>query len=107
MARLCCLAGLLVAGILLPIRGEDRPTAGAAKETPAKDSPAKQSSTQAATSQKADGAVQGASSAEKLTAKGEIPLWPCEKKLIELTNAERRRYGLAELTIDEDLLTST
>jgi uncharacterized protein YkwD len=69
---------------------------GAAEKTPAK-SP----------STEGGGAVQQASSTEKLAAKDEIPLWPYEKKLIELTNSQRQRYGLAELTIDKGLLAST
>ena len=48
--------------------------------------------------------VKEASSTEKAAAKDEIPLWPCEKKLIELTNAERARYGLAPLTLEKGLL---
>ncbi len=74
MARLCCLASLVVIVNLSLIHGED---------------------------------ARQASSAERLTAKSEIPLWPYEKKLIELTNAERRRYGLSPLTIDKSLLAST
>src|SRR5206468_7411573 len=51
-------------------------------------------------------AAKQASSAEKLSAKVEIPLWPYEKKLIELTNVERRRYGLSPLSLEKGLLTS-
>jgi len=36
----------------------------------------------------------------------EILLWPCEKKLIELTNAERNRHGLPPLALEKGLLTS-
>ncbi len=73
MARLCCLAGLLVVINLSLLRADD---------------------------------ARQASSAETLTAKKEIPLWPYEKKLIELTNAQRRHHGLSPLTIDKSLLSS-
>jgi uncharacterized protein YkwD len=47
-----------------------------------------------------------ASASESRVAKDEIPLWPYEKTLIELTNAQRRRYGLSPLTVDKGLLRS-
>jgi len=50
--------------------------------------------------------VKPASTETKLV-KDDIPLWPYEKKLLELTNAERRRYGLSPLKLDKELLTST
>jgi uncharacterized protein YkwD len=103
MARLCYLAGLLLAGILLPVHAEDsKPKQSAAKETPAAESTTKESG-----AKEHGTAAKPASAAAKAAAKDEIPLWPFEKKLIELTNAERRRYGLSPLSIERDLLTST
>jgi len=73
----------LLLGIACAIRADDQRPSGADKP--------------AATPTKAEKAVE---------AKDEIPLWPCEKKLIELTNAERAHYGLAPLSLDKSLLDS-
>jgi uncharacterized protein YkwD len=96
MVRLSCLVGFAFAVTFSQIQAEN--------SQDRHDTATEQIGTQ----QKAEGAeAKQASSTEKLTAKEEIRLWPCEKKLIDLTNAQRRRYGLADLTIDKDLLAST
>ena len=85
MTRRSCLALCLLVGSSLSAVGQ---------EPKSKEGAAKQS------------AVASASSSEKATEKDEIRLWPCEKKLIELTNAERARYGLGPLTLEKGLLDS-
>jgi len=54
------------------------------------------------------GAVLGATAPETARSKGQaaITLVALEKSIVEHTNAERARYGLAPLQVDEDLMNS-
>jgi uncharacterized protein YkwD len=96
MVRTSCFAAVVLASLVTGTIANDAPKKE--KSTTASDPQKKQSGPSSA---------QPASASEtRREAKEELRLWPYEKKLIELTNAQRRRYGLSPLSIDKSLLNS-